>query len=282
MARVLILAAAATLSACSSSSTHAVPLSRIELADCSRQYFGDARCGTYEVWENRIASSGRRIPLHIVVLPARGRERQPDPVFYFYGGPGAAATQSAARISQLLGAVNQSRDLVFVDVRGTGRSGALTCGLPPDDAPLQRYFDAFLSDDYVRRCLERQQADVRFYTQPIAMDDIDDVRRALGYDRINLFGASGGTRQEQIYMRRHPAAVRSVIMHGVQPMDGEMPLSFSRALDAGVRWLIEWCDRTSSCTSSYPDLAGDWERTKRQFEDGHVEATLRDTRTGGE
>lgn len=279
MGRALILVAAAVVfSGCSRSST--VPLSRIELTDCSGRYFDHARCGTYEVWENRTARSGRRIPLHIVVLPARGSERQPDPVFYFDGGPGAAATQSAARISQLLGAVNQSRDLVFVDVRGTGRSGPLTCGLPPDDAPLQRYFDPFLSDDYVRGCLERQVADVRFYTQPIAMDDIDEIRRALGYDRLNLFGASGGTRQEQIYMRRHPAAVRSVIMHGVHPMDGEMPLSFSRALDEGVRWLIGWCDRTVSCKSSYPDLAGDWERTKGRFEDGPVEATVRDTRSG--
>jgi hypothetical protein len=166
-ALILVSAAALTgLAACSGSSTHAVPLSRIELTDCSTQYFGNARCGTHEVWENRTARTGRRIPLHIVVLPARGSERHSDPVFYFDGGPGAAATQAAAAISRLLGAVNQARDLVFVDVRGTGRSGPLACGLPPDDAPLQRYFDAFLSDDYVRGCLERQQADRRPAARP--------------------------------------------------------------------------------------------------------------------
>jgi pimeloyl-ACP methyl ester carboxylesterase len=270
------------LAACATGSTQAPPVATIDLRDCATQVFGNARCGTHEVWENRAAKSGRRIPLNIVVLPARGSERQPDPVFYFDGGPGGAATDAAAFMARLLGAVNQSRDLVFIDVRGTGRSGALRCGLPADDAPLQAYFEDFLSERYVRDCLARQQADVRFYTQPIAMDDIDEVRQALGYERINLYGASGGTRQEQIYMRGHPASVRSVVMHGAHPMDGEMPLSFSRALDAAMQWLIEWCARDSACTSSYPDLAGDWMRAKRRFENGPVAATVREPRSGRE
>ena len=267
---------------CSRASTEAAPHSRIELRDCSIQVFGNARCATYEVWENRAATSGRRIPLNIVVLPARGNERQPDPVFYFDGGPGAAATSAAPYLSRLLGAVNQSRDLVFIDVRGTGRSGALSCGLPPDDAPLQRYFDDFLNEAYVRDCLRRQEADVRFYTQPIAMDDIDEVRQALGYERINLYGASGGTRQEQIFVRRHPSSVRTIVMHGAHPMDGEMPLSFARALDDGVRWLIDWCARDANCRAANPDLGGDWERAKRRFDGGPVQATVRHPRSGQE
>ena len=279
--RSLLVALAAAAAACTYSSTEALPLSRIELTDCSRQYFGSARCGTYEVWENRGAKSGRRIPLRIVVLPARGRERQPDPLFYFAGGPGSAATESAGAMARLLGQVNQTRDLVFVDVRGTGDSAALRCDHPAG-APLQRYFDDFLSDDFVRECLKRQSADVRFYTQPFAMDDIDEVRQALGYDRINLFGSSGGTRQEQIYMRRHGQNVRTAVMFGVQSMDAEMPLAFSRALEDGVQWLIRWCARTADCHSAYPDLAGDWERSKRQFDDGPVEVTLAQPRTGRE
>lgn len=279
--RALILALSTTAAACTQSSTQALPLSQIGLTDCSRQYFGTARCGTYEVWENRAAGSGRRIPLHVVVLPARGTQREPDPLFYFSGGPGSAATESAAAIARLLGQVNQTRDLVFVDVRGTGNSGALHCD-HAEGAPLQRYFDEFLSDDFVRECLKRQTADVRFYTQPHAMDDIDEVRRALGYERINLFGSSGGTRQEQIYMRRHGASVRTAVLFGVQPMDAEMPLSFSRALDEGAQWLIRWCARTPDCQAAYPDLAGDWERSKRRFEAGPVEVTLAHPRTGHE
>src|SRR5688500_439 len=113
----ILLAASVALVGCSKTSTQAVPLSQVELSDCSRQVFGKARCGTYEVWENRAARSGRRIPLYVVVLPARGSERLPDPVFYFDGGPGAGAAAAAAHIGRLLAPVNQSRDLVFVDVR---------------------------------------------------------------------------------------------------------------------------------------------------------------------
>lgn len=280
--RVLGLVVAAATLGCSDSSTQAVPLSGIDLTDCSSQYVGNAQCGTYEVWENRAARSGRRIPLQVVVLPARGNERKPDPLFYFAGGPGSGATDVAAGIARLLGQVHQSRDLVFVDVRGTGRSGALRCEPPADDEPLQRYFDEFLADEYVRECLQRQAADVRFYTQPIAMDDVDEVRAALGYDRINLFGSSGGTRQEQIYMRRYAARVRTAVLFGVAPMDAEIPLSFSRALEDGLQWLIRWCARTPECRSAHPDLAGDWERSKKRFESGPVEAAVPHPRTGRE
>src|SRR5262245_1268667 len=48
----------------------------------------EARCGTYEVWENRAAKSGRKILLRVVVIPAKGPGRRPDPFIYFEGGPG--------------------------------------------------------------------------------------------------------------------------------------------------------------------------------------------------
>ena len=282
IARVLLVALTALALACTDSSPQALPLSRIELTDCSTQYFGNARCGTYEVWEDRAAKSGRRIQLHLVVLPARGRERQADPLFYLAGGPGSAATEMAGAIARVLAPVNQHRDLVFVDVRGTGRSGALRCEPLGDAQPLQRYFDEFFPDAYVRECLKRQEGDARLYTQPIAMDDLDEVREALGYDRVSLFGSSGGTRQAQIYMRRHGARVRTAVLFGVAPMDGEIPLSFSRALDAGIEWLLRWCGQTPHCHSAYPDLAGDWERSKKRFENGPVEATVRHPRTAQE
>ena len=276
---LLILTALVTTS-CAGDGQEALADSRITLVPCdAANYQGQARCGTYQVWENRTTKSGRQIGINIVVLPALG-ERQPDPVFYFDGGPGAAATQAAGYMARLLRDVNQHRDLVFIDIRGTGRSNPLTCPRPPDDAPLQEHFEEFLSEAYVRKCLENQAADVRFYTQPIAMDDVNEVRAALGYERINLFGASGGTRQEQLYMKRHGATVRSVVMHGVHAMDGEVPLPFSRALEDGMQGLIEACGRDESCRSRYPDLRGDWEAVKTRFERGPVEASLPHPRTG--
>lgn len=284
MRRFFVLFAALGFAACSGASTQGLPLSRVALAECEVPGVrAPALCGTYEVWENRAARSGRRIPLHIVVLPARRSEtgqRQADPLFYFDGGPGGSATGAAGWVSRLLRDVNDTRDLVFVDVRGTGRSAALECPAPSDDEPLQAWFEPFLSEPYVRRCLDRQQADVRFYTQPVAMDDIDEVRTALGYARINLFGTSGGTRQAQIYVRRHGGSVRAAVLQGVAPMDGEMPLAFARAMEAGLRALFDRCARDAGCRGSHPALEEAWERAKARVDRGAVTATVRHPRTG--
>jgi pimeloyl-ACP methyl ester carboxylesterase len=256
--------------------------SRIPLVDCEAPgYRGTARCGTYLVWENRLARTGRQIAINIVILPASGRSVQPDPVFYFDGGPGAAASRAAGNIGRFLRAVNESRDLVFIDARGTGRANPLNCPDPPPKAPLQAYFDEFLSDSYVRECLAAQTADVRFYTQVFAADDVNEIREALGYGRINLYGSSGGTRQQQLYMRRHGGTVRSVVMHGVQAMDGEMPLPFSRAFDHGIGGLLAACETDPVCHGRYPGLRDDWHAVRRRFELlGVVEAEVRDPRTG--
>lgn len=280
--RILLLGFVTVLSSsCTRGEQHALAASRIKLVPCeARGYQGEALCGAYLVWENRSSRTGRQIAINLLVLPGVGRSRQPDPVFYFDGGPGAGATGAAAHVAGVLRRVNEHRDLVFVDVRGTGRSNPLDCAHPPDTAPLQVHFKEFLSDEYVRDCLARQTADVRFYTQPFAMDDVNEIREALGYQQINLYGASGGTRQEQIYMKRHGRTVRSAVMHGVQAMDGEMPLPFSAALEDGIRGLIDACAKQDECRSRYPDLRGDWEAVKQRFEQGPVTADLAHPRTG--
>ncbi len=234
----------------------------------------EALCGSYEVWENRAAERGRRIALNVVVVPASGPEREPDPVFFFSGGPGAAATDAVGSVRQILRGVRDQRDLVFIDQRGTGRSHPLECEEPTGDEPLQAFFGEFLEEAYVRACLARQDADVAQYTTPIAMDDINEVRAALGYQRINLLGGSYGTRAAQVYLRRHPATVRSAVLKGVAPMDMKNPLPFARALEHAVGAVIEACAAEAACNEAYPDLAGDWERSKEYFARGTVRATV--------
>ncbi len=231
-------------------------------------------CGTYEVWEDREERSGRRIGLNVMVLPALAETPAPDPVFWLHGGPGGAATESAAGIAQALAESRETRDLVFVDQRGTGKSHPLDCPTPGDDAPLQEHFEEFLPLDEVRVCLRMQEADVRFYTTPIAMDDLNEVRQALGYDRINLLGGSYGTRAGLIYLRRHPETVRAAVLKGVAPTNMRNPLPFARALDRGVQAVIAACAAEEACAAAYPDLAGDWGRVVARFEQGPVTAEV--------
>src|SRR5512138_1690189 len=83
---------------------------------------GPARCGRLRVWENRETRKGRRIDVHFVVLPAPGPAPAKEAVVFFSGGPGEAATREAAYVALQLASAREGRDLLFVDLRGTGAS----------------------------------------------------------------------------------------------------------------------------------------------------------------
>src|SRR5690349_4277384 len=170
-----------------------------------------AKCGTLTVLENRAAKSGRTIGLRVVVLPATGAKRAPDPIFFIAGGPGSSIVAEAGGIATDAARLRERRDLVLVDQRGTGGSHPITCQFygPPDS--LQSYLGDFMPPDAVRRCRDEnaKTTDLTQYTTTIAVDDLDDVRAALGAERINLVGGSYGTRAAQEYMRRHPEIGRA-------------------------------------------------------------------------
>lgn len=175
----------------------------------------DAECGTLMVYENRAAAAGRKIDLNIMVLPAINRSANPDPLFFIPGGPGEAAVKSFAAIAPAFNRINQKRDIVLVDQRGTGKSHPLSC-LTNDSTNTNTATGSQLKAE-LDKCLAQEDADPRFYTTSIAMDDLDEVRQALGYDKINLYGGSYGTRAALVYMRQYPDQVRAAILDGVDP-----------------------------------------------------------------
>ena len=86
------------------------------------------------MYENRSANSGRQIDLKIAVLPATTDHVEPDPLFYFAGGPGGAATDVAPMLKNEFAELNETRDIVLIDQRGTGGSNLLMC--PKPDKPF--------------------------------------------------------------------------------------------------------------------------------------------------
>jgi len=107
--------------------------------------------------------------------------------------------------------IREHRDLVFVDQRGTGGSNPLNCDFF-NPSELRSYLGEYFPLAEVRRCRQQLEpkANLELYTTPIAMDDLDDVRAALGYKQINIIGASYGTRAAQVYLKRHESRVRAV------------------------------------------------------------------------
>ena len=247
----------------------------LALKPCEIKGVKDAKCGTFEVFENRATRKGRKIPINILVLPATGEKREPDPLFYFAGGPGSAATEDAPGIAQMMASIRENRDLVFVDQRGTGQSNPLNCDLF-DPANPQSFFGSFLPLDAVRKCREQleQKADLTLYTTNIAMDDIDDVRASLGYEQINLFGGSYGTRAALVYMRRHPQHVRAAILHGVAPTNQFMPLNFPQDTERALQGVLSECEADEACHKAFPQVKADAKRVLEQLLQSPAEAEV--------
>lgn len=237
----------------------------------------EALCGKFLVNENREASSGQRIGLRVVVLPALEKEtRLSDPVFFFEGGPGLAASELIPDTLKLYGQLRQNRDLVFVDQRGTGSSNPLDCPSPKPQA-LQDYFADAYSADAATRCKDSlSDIDLRQYTTPVAMDDIDELRQALGYRKINVAGSSYGTRAALVYMRQYPNAVRSSILHGVAPTTVRNSLPSAKALHSGLHAVFKACQMEPACKNAFPKLREDWNSLLAEFAEGSISINIDD------
>ena len=233
----------------------------LELADCRLDGVPvPARCGTLTVFEDRAADAGRTIDLKIVVIPAVSDQAEPDPLFFLAGGPGQAATELAGPMLPLFADVRRTRDLVFVDQRGTGGSGRMTCEFFESDFDDQERSESLqfetLPLDLLRECLDEVEiaADPRQYTTPVATDDLDDVRAALGYETINLYGGSYGTRAGLIYMRRHPERVRTAVLDGLAPVSMRLPSNMNADAHRALDRLFADCAAESGCREAFPDL----------------------------
>jgi pimeloyl-ACP methyl ester carboxylesterase len=214
----------------------------------------EARCATYQVWENREARSGRKIGLKVVVLPALSGKPKPDPVFFLGGGPGEAIAEEAGYFAG--SPLNRDRDYVFVNQRGTAAPDKLACELGGHEDDLQSYLGEMFPVAAVRECEESlaKKYDLTRYTTDAAADDFDEVRAWLGYGKINVFGGSYGTRSGQVYARRHPESVRTVTLVGAVPMDETLPITHAAAGQRSLDLLTGWCEKDPACHARFPDF----------------------------
>ena len=222
-------------------------------------------CGKLTVFENRQTRSGRTIDLNVVVLPAFDQKTKTEPLFDLAGGAGAASTDAAGFYAGPDKDYRRRHDVVCVDQRGTGQSNRLA--IFRKKTPTY-YLSEMYPVDYVtemRHALE-QRADLTKYTTSIAMDDLDDVRAWLGYDRIDLFGTSYGTRAALVYMRRHPEHLRSAILLGVAPTDLKMPLHHAESGERAMDLLLDECERDAACHAAFPQIRDDWKNALAQLE----------------
>jgi pimeloyl-ACP methyl ester carboxylesterase len=256
-----------------------LPLSPCELRQSEGLTLIQAECGRLVVPENPAAPGGRQIGLRVAVVPAISMRKRPDPLFILAGGPGMAATSFYASVAPVFAPLHRDRDIVLIDQRGTGASNALDCEASRDDLYQSTTADIVAE---TQRCLRllRSHAHVRFYTTSLAVQDLDRVRAALGYRRIDLYGSSYGTVVAQQYIRRFPDRVRSVILDGVVPP--QLALGAASALDAqaAVSSIFSRCTREAACVARFGDPAAAYRQVSAQLAAHPVWVDLTDPTSG--
>ena len=207
---------------------------------------GNFECARLTVPLDRSGQVPGTVRLSIERDRAPGR-RHEGAVFAIAGGPGQGASSVTEGFHHDLFGNVGTRDLIVIDQRGTGRSGALDC--PELERPGAEPIDARTA-----ACAERLGERRRFYTTQDSVEDIEAVRAALGFERITLLGVSYGTKVALNYAQRHPGRVERLVLDSVVPPEGQNPFDID-SFAAMPRVLDELC--RGECRSVTPSLSAD-------------------------
>jgi pimeloyl-ACP methyl ester carboxylesterase len=227
-----------------------------------------------EVPENPNKPNGRRLQIGVAVIPATGKA-QADPLVPLMGGPSEATISEAAYFLELFAPLRRDHDILLVDQRGTGRSAALRCDLYSPDDPAVSLRDLFPAAA-VNRCKQQlsERADLTQYTYLHFANDLEQVRRGLGYGKMNLFGGSYGTRAAQIFMRTHPQSVRTAYLGSVVPIDVITPLTMAKSAQAALEATLAACAAESACKAAFPNLRKEFDQVISRLDTGAVRVAI--------
>jgi pimeloyl-ACP methyl ester carboxylesterase len=242
----------------------------IELSSCTLPGVTQvARCGVLYVLENPDRPAGRRLPIHVAIIPATNEPRLPDPIVPLMGGPGEDAIGAAAIYAEQFVELRANRDLLLVDQRGTGQSAALRCDLHSSKHVAESLREVFPLAE-VERCERRLRAhaDLTQYGYLRMSSDLEQVRRALGYGALNLFAGSYGTRAAVVYLRAYPTSVRTVLLGSVVPIDVAQPLPMARTAQEALENMLSACALDSACHGAFPNLSVEFEQVVARLTSG--------------
>ena len=203
----------------------------------------DTLCGSIQVPLDRANPGAGTIPIFFALVPHRDPGPAEGTILASEGGPGVSSSAAAAGYADLFEPLLDRRDVLLIDLRGTGRSGAIDC---PE---LQH---AIGDPDGARRaCAARLGASATLYGSGDRAEDIEDVRAALGIRRLDYYGLSGGGLQVQAYAARYPKRLRTAVLDA--PYHAGFDDAFqSPAAAALVRSAALVCERSPSCSAADP------------------------------
>ena len=221
------------------------------------------QCGNLVVPENYQQQDGDKISINFAVLPAIDNSEYKTPLMFLAGGPGQAAVELATGLNRIFSEVRKTRDIILVDQRGTGESSALSCDLE-DEESVYAAIAAEINEQDVKNCIAQFKGDVSQYNSENAIRDFDEVRKALGHKKINIYGGSYGTRAGLVYMRMFPESLDTAVLDSVGPI--EVPIGmFGQSGARSFRLLLENCQKSESCHQAFPNLAQEFQAVKARL-----------------
>lgn len=220
-----------------------------------------AEKGTISVPENRKDSDSREIELHFVKFKSTNPNPS-SPIIYLAGGPGGSGISTAQEERfELFMALRKVADVIALDQRGTGLSNQIPncetrASIPIDQPGTQEMYISKLSQA-AKACIDswkEQGVQIEGYNTQENADDIEELRKSLGANKISLWGISYGSHLAFNYIKRYDENLDKVILAGLEGPDQTIKLpennqQFLENLNAEIQ-------KDKDAASAYPDLIG--------------------------
>ncbi|WP_395372951.1 alpha/beta hydrolase [Marinicella sp. W31] len=257
-------------------SSSALEMENCHLSDPTGLTSVRAECGYVSVPENR-TNTTKNITLKLAIIRTSSKKKKDDPVLMLAGGPGQSALESYTQAEGGFQSILRHRDVVLVDQRGTGSSNALDCQFDMTEA-ISVESDAWR--DQLIACRDSLDADLAEYTTTAVVEDLEDVRKALGIEKWNLIGVSYGSRKALTYMRMYPQSLRSVILDGVVPQQEPLGLSHDANISGALVKQFELCQQQPACAEAFGDGEAKMWSLLNRLEDSPINLKLPDPISG--
>ncbi len=217
-----------------------------EVGDCPFPEQDRVTCGMLTVPEDRANPGGATVALAVAILDPANGDTEATPVIFLEGGPGGTALSGVDDF--LVNEISQTRTLILVDQRGTGFSQ------PSLNCPEMEEGE---SDDPLAACYNRlvdEGINLSTYNSTVSAMDINDLRRVLGYEQVNLWGISYGTRLALTMMRNYPETINAVAIDSVFPPEVNPTEQAADDTLNAFNALFAACAADATCNSAYPNL----------------------------
>ncbi len=235
--------------------------------------------------ENRTKPGSRMIELAVVRLKSKA-EKPGAPIVYLSGGPGGSAIGEATQLAylgRLFEQMQQTHDVILMDQRGVGRSAPLIW-LSPNPLPPDYFLSEQKATEYAREWskpaiahFNSRSVDLTGYNSVESADDLNDLRLALGAEKLSLLGFSYGTHLALATIRRHAPHLASVVLAGTECLDcsDKLPSTY----DAQMRKLSDLAAQDPGVNTKVPDMFALFQRLLGKLEKEPLTLTVQNQRT---